>query len=143
MFGRVAALIGYCALLILVVLSTSMLARGNRDRQSSIADANPPAAQEEPEVITVWKVGSPWTGDIPDTAVPPRLDLAARHLGYFIKIQSFPARSFASAFFRTFEANQPPDVLAFDNDYILYGGGAPHGQIQGIASDPSINAALE
>jgi len=134
MLRRAPALIGCCGSLILVVLSTSMLALG---------DNNPPTAQAEPNVITVWKVGSPWNGDVPDTAVPPSLDLAARHLGYVIKIQSFPSRSFASAFFRAFEANRPPDVLTFDNDYIRSGGAAPHGQVQGIASDPEINAALE
>jgi len=143
MFGRVPAFIGYCALLILVVLSTSMYARTNREKRSSLGGTNPSAAQAEPNVIIVWKVGSPWLGDTPDTAVPPVLDLAARHLGYTIKIQSFPPRGFASVFFRAFEANRPPDVLAFDNDLILSGYVWPHGQLQGIGSVPEINAALE
>ncbi len=107
MVRRAPVLIACYASLTLVVPSTGMLAQGNN---------NPPAAQAAPNVITVWKVGSPWNGDVPDTAVPPSLDLAARHLGYVIKIQSFPSRSFASAFFRAFEADRPPDVLAFDND---------------------------
>ena len=119
MFARTTTLVGYCASLILVVLSTSMPARSRRGKQSSPGDTNAPPAQAEAHVITVWKVGSPWTGDTPDTAVSPRLDLAARHLGYSIKIQAFPARSFASALFRAFEANRPPDVLAFDNICIL------------------------
>lgn len=143
MFGRVPAPIGYCALLILVVLFTSMLARSNREKQSSLGGTNPQAAQAEPKVITVWKVGDPWLGDTPDTAVPPVLDLAARHLGYTIKIQSFPPSSFASVFFSAFEANRPPDVLAFNNDLILSGYIWPHGQLQGIRSVPEINAALE
>jgi hypothetical protein len=142
MFGRVSALVSCCASLILALPSTSMLGRSSGGKQSSLGGTNP-AAQAERNVITVWKVGSPWNGDVPDTAVPPSLDLAARHLGYVVKIQSFPSRSFASAFFRAFEANNPPDVLAFENDYIRYVGAAPHGQVQGIASDPEINAALE
>ena len=43
----------------------------------------------------------------------------------------------------TFETNRPPDILAFDNFGILEGLATPHGQIQGIASDSEINAALE
>jgi hypothetical protein len=143
MFRRVPAFIGYCASLILVVLSTIMFARSNWEKQSSPSSTNSPAAQAEPKVITVWKVGDPWLGDTPDTAVPPVLDLAGRHLGCAIKIQSFPPRGFASVFFRAFEANRPPDVLAFDNDLIRSGAATPHGLFQGIASVPEIHAALE
>ncbi len=143
MFGRVLAFIGYGAWLILFALSTSMFARSNPEKQSSPGDTHPAAAQAGPKVIAVWKVGSPWLGDTPDTAVPAVLDLAARHLGYTIKIQSLPARVFASVFLRAFEAKRPPDVLAFDNSIILSGYVWPHGQLQGIASVPEINAALE
>ena len=89
MFGRVVVLIRYWVLLIVIFLLTGMFARGNRDKQTSPGDTNPQAAQGESKVITVWKVGSPWSGDIPDTAVPPSLDLIARHLGYVLKIHRF------------------------------------------------------
>jgi hypothetical protein len=94
----------------------------------------PPGAK----VITVWKVGSPYNGLIPDTAVPPSLERSAWNLGYGLKVEGFPIQGFASRFFRAFEDHQAPDVLVFDNYGVLEGSG----NSSGIGTDPDIHAAL-
>jgi hypothetical protein len=79
--------------------------------QSSGSSPNQAAPQGVTKAITVWKVGDPWTGGTPDTAVPPSLELAAEKLGYGLRVEAFPIQGFASVFFRAFENHQPPDIL--------------------------------
>lgn len=101
-----------------------------------------PAPQAEAKVITVWKVGDPYTGATPDAALPRSLDLAAEKLGYGLRAKAFRIQDFASAFFRAFANHQPPDILVFNNPGVLDGVSTPLGRFKGIGTDPAIHAAL-
>ncbi len=161
MTGHAPAPARLVALLILFFISPGVLVRNSASsqdpasavsteaNQSSQAASQPategqqgppsapiqPAAQPETKLITVWKAGDPESDEIPNAAVPPSLEASATQLGYGLKVQAFPARGFASAFFRAFENHQPPDILIFGNHGILEG-------VTGIATDPEIRAAL-
>jgi len=110
--------------------------------QISASSPNPAAPQGGTKAITVWKVGDPYRGGTPDTAVPPSLELAAEKLGYGLRVEAFPIRGFASLFFRAFENHQPPDILVFNNYGVLEGISTPIGSFTGIGTDPEIHAAL-
>lgn len=99
---------------------------------------NPAPLPPGAKVIIVWKVGSRYTGLIPDSAVPPSLERRAWKLGYRLKVEGFPIQGFASRFFRAFEDHQAPDILVFNDHGVLEGAGA----FTGIATDPDIHAAL-
>ena len=49
--------------------------------------------------IRIWKVGSPHTGDTPDTEMPPALAREAGSRGWRLSIDAFPAQAFADRFF--------------------------------------------
>jgi hypothetical protein len=123
-------------LMVLILVTPAILA------QNSPSNESRPAPQSGAKVITVWKVGDPYTGGTPDTAVPPSLKLAAEQLGYELRVEAFPIRGFASLFFRAFENHQPPDVLVFNYIGVLEGGSTPNGSVTGIGADPEIHAAL-
>jgi hypothetical protein len=110
--------------------------------QNSASNESRPAPQSGAKVIRIWKVGDPYSGGTPDTAVPPSLELAAEQLGYELRVEAFPTRGFASLFFRAFENHQPPDILVFNYMGVLEGGSTPIGSVTGIGSDPEIHAAL-
>ncbi len=124
------------ALMVLFVVTPGVIA------QNSASSPRRPAPQGGAKVITVWKVGDPYTGATPDTAVPPSLELAAEKLGYGLRAEAFPIQGFASLFFRAFENHQPPDILVFNNFGVLEGASTPIGSFTGIGTDPSIHAAL-
>lgn len=125
------------ALVMLLFASRCVLA------QNSASSPDPAVPQVGPKPITVWKVGDPWRGGTPDTAVPPSLELSARKLGYWLRVEAFPIQGFASLFFRSFENHQSPDILVFNNYGVLEGISTPMGSFSGIATDPEIHAALE
>ena len=100
------------------------------------------APQGGSKAITIWRVGDPWMGSAPDTAVPPSLELSAKKLGYGLRVEAFPIQGFASLFFRAFQDHQSPDILVFNNHGILDGISTPIGSFTGIATDPAIHAAL-
>ena len=111
--------------------------------QAAPREGNPSASNPAPlppgtKVISVWKVGNPYSGLIPDTAVPPSLERSAAKLGYALRVEGFPIQGFASRFFRAFEDHQAPDILVFDNYGVLEGSGT----FTGIGTDPEIHAAL-
>jgi hypothetical protein len=54
----------------------------SQQRPGSSTTASPSAEK----VITVWKVGSPHSGDMPDATVPPDLESSAEELGYKLSI---------------------------------------------------------
>jgi hypothetical protein len=110
--------------------------------QNSASNESRPAPQSGAKMIRIWKVGDPYSGGTPDTAVPPSLELAAGQLGYELRVEAFPIRGFASLFFRAFENHQPPDILVFNHIGVLEGGSTPNGSVTGIGSDPEIHAAL-
>jgi hypothetical protein len=103
-------------------------------------DRNSPASVEE--MITVWRVGSPHTGNTPATPIPPHLQQQAESMGIRINVQAFPAEGLAQKFFDAYKNGQAPDVLCFDNFGIIDGITTPHGTFVGIASDGAICRAL-
>jgi hypothetical protein len=96
----------------------------------------------EGKAITIWKVGSPYREDAPDTAVPSDLALSAEELGYTLKMESFPARGFAQSFFEAFAKNQEPDILVIDNQGIIDGISTPLGTLTGIGADEKVRQNL-
>ena len=103
---------------------------------------NPPELRPEERLITVWKVGSPYQGDTPDTTIPPDLEQAAEKMGLKIMVNAFPAVGFAQQFFEAFKKGQEPNVLAINNYGIIDGITTPLGDFTGIASDEAIRAKL-
>ena len=101
-----------------------------------------PAPQGGAKVITVWKVGNPYTGAAPGVDVPRSLELAAEKLGYGLKAKAFRIQDFAGSFFRAFANRQPPDILVFNNSGVLDGVSTPLGRFRGVGTDPAIHAAL-
>jgi len=100
------------------------------------------ASPSAEKVITVWKVGSPHSGDTPDTTDPTDLESSAEELGYKLSIESFSANGFAQTFFDAFANNQEPDILVVDNDGIINGITTPLGSFTGIRSNGKIRQSL-
>ena len=114
-----------------ILFSCGLLALA-QERVSSFSDAP----------IIVWRIGSPHTGDTPDTTVPLDLQLKAEKIGSDIKVEAFPAQEFSQIFFEAFKAHQEPDILAFDNYGILDGITTNLGGFTGIGSSPTVRKAL-
>jgi len=64
------------------------------------------AQRDSAPVVHVWKVGSPHVGDTPAPDIPPLLDAEARRLGFALDVRVFPAKDFATAFFRARVTNR-------------------------------------
>ena len=118
------------ALWVSLVAGLSVLAQNQASTASSSGD------------IIVWRVGSPWDGDTPDTTVPLDLQLKAEAIGRRIRIASFGAKGFAQTLFDAFEKHQEPDVLAFDNYGIIDGATTPLGTFTGVESSATIRQNL-
>jgi hypothetical protein len=86
--------------------------------------------------IRIWKVGSPHTGDTPDTEMPPALAREAGSRGWRLSIDAFPAQAFADRFFAAGRNGSAPDVLVFDNFGTMDGIVTRLGTFVGIAQDP-------
>jgi ABC-type glycerol-3-phosphate transport system substrate-binding protein len=106
------------------------------------AEPKSPASGPAEEAITLWKVGSPHTGNTPNTTVPLNLEQPAERMGIRITVQAFPAEGFAQKFFDAFKSGQAPDVLCFDNYGIIDGITTPRGTFEGIGSDENIRQAI-
>ena len=72
-------------------------------------------------LIRVWSVGSPHTGGLPQTQVPPELSQQAQKLGYTIVVEKFRAAGFITKFRAAFQENTAPEILTFDNFGVLIG----------------------
>lgn len=106
------------------------------------AAAQQPVSTPGERQIVVWRVGSPYTGDIPDTTVPLDLKVNAAKIGCSIRIEAFRAKAFAQTFFDAFERHQEPDVIAFDNYGIIDGITTQLGGFTGIGSSPTVRNNL-
>jgi hypothetical protein len=104
--------------------------------------AQQPASASDYGTILVWRVGSPYTGETPDTNVQYNLQVAAAAIGSSIRVESFPARGFAETLFSAMETHQEPDVIAFDNHAVLTGATTPLGTFVGIESNPNVSSSL-
>jgi hypothetical protein len=109
---------------------------------SVVTIAQQPASNSAEGQIVVWRVGSPYVGDTPDTTAPLDLKLKAEELGSPMHIESFPAKGFAQVFFDAIEAHHEPDIITFDNAGILNGCSTPLGSFTGIGSSPKVREAL-
>ncbi len=88
-------------------------------------------------MIRIWKVGSPHTGDTPDTEMPPALAREAGSRGWRLSIDAFPAQAFADRFFDASRNGSAPDVLVFDNFGTMKGIVTERGTFVGIGQDPA------
>jgi len=110
-------------------------------QSSSAQVAN--AAQEIPrDVIRVWKAGSPYRGDIPDSRIPPELSRKAESLGCRIEVRSVPARDLSGLMANAFATNDEPDILVIDNMGLILGITTQLGRFDGIAKDPRVRSSL-
>lgn len=92
--------------------------------------------------IRIWKVGSPHTGDTPDTEMPPALAREAGSHGWRLSIDAFPAQAFADRFFDASRNGSAPDVLVFDNFGTMDGIVTKLGTFVGIGRDPVVRNQL-
>jgi flagellar basal body-associated protein FliL len=94
-----------------------------------------------PNVIRIWKVGSPYQGDTPENVIPVDIRMMAEQQGYQLEMETFPAQGFAQIFFDAFLQNQAPDILSFNNYGILEGATTDFGTFQGIQT-PDVNEKM-
>ena len=107
-----------------------------------VKDGAAGGGQDSSGVITVWKIGSPHTGDTPDTSVPLDLDANAEKLGYNLKVESYPAEGFAEKLFEAYGKNQEPDILVIDNYGMIDGIKTARGSFIGIRSNAKVRQSL-
>src|SRR4051812_38594979 len=100
-----------------------------------------PVAQAN-DAITIWRVGSPYTGAVPQTVVPPAFARDAATHGWSLRIQAFPAQGFAARFAAAAKNGAAPDVVVFDNFGIMNGASTPLGTFTGIGADPVVRKQL-
>jgi hypothetical protein len=107
----------------------------------SAAFAQSPASLDKATIV-VWKVGSPFSNETPDSKVPPDLELKAEQMGMRLQIKSFPAKGFAQAFFAAFAQDEEPDVVATDNMLNIEKRPSGNDGVVGIATDPEVRKSL-
>jgi hypothetical protein len=95
-----------------------------------------------PQVIRVWAIGSPHTGDTPDAAIPPLLrdEFARRDLQ--LHVEAMPAENFAGRFTKAVASGAAPDVIVIDNYGHINGITTKLGRFAGIGEDARIRAQL-
>lgn len=100
-----------------------------------------PRAQTD-TTITIWKVGSPHTGDTPHIEMPSALAREAGKRGWRLSIDAFPAQGFADRFLAAVRDGSAPDLVVFDNFGIMQGITTRLGTFVGIGQDPFIRRQL-
>lgn len=103
-----------------------------------------PVTQEKtrPQVIRVWKVGSPHRGDVPDSVVPADLKEKAATLDCHLEVRAMPARDLSGLFSNALATNDEPDILVFDNMGLIIGITTQIGRFDGIGRDAKVQASL-
>ena len=102
--------------------------------------ASPPAPTGV--TIRIWTVGSPHTGDTPDTRMPPALAREAADRGWRLNVEAFPADGFANRFAAAARDGSAPDVMAFDNFGIMDGITIGADTFVGIGQDSAVRKQL-
>jgi len=97
-----------------------------------------PSTATADDTIRIWRVGSPWRGDIPSSTVPPSLEKEWAALGFHVALETFRASGFAARFSEAVTRNAAPDVLVFDNFGIMDGITTDLGHFDGIGQDPTV-----
>ena len=100
------------------------------------------ANQSGSKVIRIWTVGSPHTGALPSTVVPPELRQRAEGLGYTIEVEAFRAGGFAAKFHQALQYHTEPEILTFDNYGVISGIRTVNGWVDGIDSDRRMASSL-
>lgn len=95
-------------------------------------------AERAKPYIKIWKVGSPYRGDLPSFDVPV-LESEAASKGRKLRLEAFPAEGFVEKFFEAFEKQEAPDILAIDNWGIIEG---RPGAFKGIGADKKVLQSL-
>lgn len=103
-----------------------------------------PATQEKtgPQVIRVWRVGSPHRGDVPYGLVPEGLKEKAAKLNCQLVIRDMPARDLSGSFSNAVATNDEPDILVIDNMGLIVGITTQLGRFDGIGRDAKVQASL-
>jgi hypothetical protein len=102
------------------------------------------ASAEPDNVIHVWSVGSPFSGLMPQTIVPPDLQQQAEKLGDTIVVQNFRSAGFPSILHEAVATHTEPEFIAFTNFGILIGVDGPDGRYQGVLdTDYAIAESLQ
>ena len=86
--------------------------------------------------LRVWKIGSPYDGDIPPATIPSVLREDLRNRNIDVELQTFPAKGFAQLFAEAVQRNAAPDILAFDNFGVIDGSVVAGQKFDGIGEDP-------
>jgi hypothetical protein len=95
-------------------------------------------------VIRIWSVGSPFSGALPRTTIPPDLQAQARALGYELVVENLLAAGFPERLHQAVANHTEPEVITYDNLGILIGVNTPTGRYQGVLNtDYEIAASLE
>jgi len=92
--------------------------------------------------IRIWAVGSPHSGETPDTRMPPALAREAAGRGWRLSIEAFPADGFAGRFAAAVRDGSAPDVVVFDNFGVMDGITVGANTFLGIGQDPAIRKQL-
>ena len=93
-------------------------------------------------LIRIWTVGSPHTGELPRAEVPQDLRQRAESFGYTIEIEAFRASGFADRFRQAVQLHNEPEILTFDNFGIIIGMQTVFGWIDGIDVDRQVASSL-
>jgi hypothetical protein len=109
---------------------------------SFVVALSPGSSATTNQVIRIWRVGSPHTGDTPQATAASRFRQDAARHGVRVTVESFPARGFAALFADAVARNLAPDVLVFDNFGVMSGITTRLGRFDGLASDPTLRPHL-
>lgn len=94
------------------------------------------------EIIHIWRVGSPHSGDVPPEGIPPDLQKEAAKLGCILEVRVMPARELRDSFFAALASNDEPDILVIDNMGMILGITTAQGHFEGLGKDARVRASL-
>jgi hypothetical protein len=101
-----------------------------------------PRALQQPDVIRVWRIGSPYQGDTPGTAVPSRVANALQNGNARLQVEVMPAADLAPRLSTAIDSGSPPDVLVIDNYGLIRGITTSLGTFVGIEQNARVRDQL-
>jgi hypothetical protein len=104
---------------------------GGSPQPSASPQSRSPVASN---VITIWKVGSPYDGSTPDASVEPQLASLAQKFGHKLAVRSLLAMDFFDRFKDAVARHEEPDIFTIDNWGLMTGTNTPLGQFVGLLS---------
>lgn len=130
--------IASCSLLFLACVSSTLFLHASSMGPVDAATHT----KSSSNLIRVWTVGSPHTGELPRAFVPPKLLQRAQNLGYTIEVETFRASGFATKFRQAIEDHNEPEVLAFNNYGVLSGIQTARGWFDGVDSQGRVSSSF-